>query len=216
MDYQELIGKRFGYWTVMKVGRKENGMQSLVCRCDCGNEGEPQYYALRDGRSKSCGCLQIRVATSHGHCPGKNGSKTYMAWSQMKSRCDNSNHKDYRDYGGRGITYIKEWKRFESFLTDMGEAPAGLTLDRVDNLLGYFPGNCRWADRKTQQNNRRNTVMYTYQGATKPRQIWCDQFNISSYTVSNRLKRGWDIEKALTYPVDLSKSSTRKFLGVQS
>jgi hypothetical protein len=73
----------------------------------------------------------------------------------MWSRCTCTKHNSFKDYGGRGIAICDRWKVFENFLADMGERPAGLTLDRINNDKGYEPGNCRWATRSEQQRNQR-------------------------------------------------------------
>lgn len=81
----------------------------------------------------------------------------YDTWREMRSRCNNPNHRYYINYGGRGITICPEWEDFWVFLTDMGDRPDGLTLDRVNNELGYSAQNCKWSTRKEQTKNRRPT-----------------------------------------------------------
>lgn len=90
---------------------------------------------------------------------GMYGTATYRSWSDMHTRCSNPRFKDFAAYGGRGITVCERWRSFEDFYTDMGERPAGTTLDRIDTNGNYEPGNCRWATQCQQQRNRTNNKL---------------------------------------------------------
>ena len=94
----------------------------------------------------------------HGHkTRADKASPTYRSWKSMKWRCANTAPKDWKHYGARGIAVCPRWaSSFEAFLADMGERPAGKTLDRIDNDKGYEPGNCRWATASEQRRNRRD------------------------------------------------------------
>lgn len=104
-----------------------------------------------------------RDRTKHGHARSRGeqrqGTSTYYIWAAMVQRCTNPNNADWPDYGGRGITVCERWRDFRNFLADMGEHPAGMSIDRVDNNRGYEPGNCRWATGKQQARNSRKVKL---------------------------------------------------------
>ena len=85
------------------------------------------------------------------------GSREFNSWTQMRQRCGNRNHKDYPNYGGRGVVVCDRWQKFEQFYADMGPRPEGTTLERSDVDGNYEPNNCRWATPLEQGRNKRNT-----------------------------------------------------------
>lgn len=126
---------------------------------------------------------------------------TYGVWKNMIQRCTNKNNPAYHNYGARGITVCVRWYKFENFLADMGERPDNLTLDRIDNNLGYYKKNCRWADDTTQARNSRKATHVTIDGETMCIAEWLERCG-TSYTTykKRRSKYGWSMEKALTTP----------------
>lgn len=93
-------------------------------------------------------------ASSYKH--GWAGTPTYATWSSMHSRCTDPRNASYQRYGGRGITVCGPWDDFETFLSDMGERPRGMTLDRINRDGNYEPVNCRWATKAEQEANKSN------------------------------------------------------------
>jgi hypothetical protein len=131
---------------------------------------------------------------------GMSTTKPYRVWLGMKTRCTNPNHKNYLQYGGRGITVCSEWsENFESFynwLLNNGYKE-GLTVDRIDVNGNYEPSNCRLITQTEQTRNKRNNRYVTINGITKPLISWCEYYGISRNTVYDRLYRGLSVYRAL-------------------
>src|SRR3990167_705590 len=89
---------------------------------------------------------------------GDSSSKEYRCWCGIKTRCFNTKHIAYKNYGLRGIGMCERWQcSYGAFLLDVGRAPSEAhSLDRIDGSVGYEPGNIRWATQKEQANNPTN------------------------------------------------------------
>lgn len=198
----DLIRKRFGRLIVIEY----TGRYKYLCQCDCGNKKIIYGYSLKNGDTKSCGCLRIEKtrhkSIKHGHTSKGQKSKIYRIWGEMIQRCTNLNDKGYVNYGGRGITVCERWlKSFENFLEDMGKSPEGYQIDRIDNNKGYYKENCRWVTRKEQCRNRRNNHLITINNETKCISEWSEITGIKPHTILMRLRRGWSPKKTFTIPV---------------
>lgn len=150
------VGIIYGQWTVLSLDTERRWF--ALCRCACGTTREVSKATLNNGTSTSCGCVK-KKRHGHGH-----RSKTYGTWAGMKSRCNNPNHQSYERYGGRGILFAPEWNEFESFLADMGEAPEGANLERIDNNKGYSKDNCVWIEHKKNCQNTRSSKRWHLNG----------------------------------------------------
>lgn len=197
-----MISNKFGRLEVLSLDRREkrnNGryMYYWKCQCDCGRVCLVCTYSLRQGDTKSCGCLALETRTTH------NRSKTriYKIWTCILQRCRDETRRGYKYYGGRGITVCERWYNFELFLQDMGEPAPGLTIERKNNNLGYCPENCCWADRKTQNRNRRNNLMITIDNETKCLVVWLEIYKMSAGTYYRRTGNGMSPMVALTTPI---------------
>lgn len=150
-----------------------------------------EEVALLVGCSKSTvGNVSKSAGRSYQESHGCRNSRTYRIWVQMKNRCLNSKHKDYPSYGGVGITVCKRWTdSFTAFLDDMGNAPDGYSIDRIEGSKGYEPQNCRWADSYTQNNNRNCVKQITYKGKSMNLHRWCKELNLDYSITWNHLYR---------------------------
>lgn len=196
---KDLSGQRFGKLNVLFICGKDGRKYRWFAVCDCGNHTTVTGTAISGGRTKSCGCGVVGSITTH------NMSKTpeWRAWTDMKKRCTKPKNKNYHHYGGRGITVCDRWlESFENFYADMGPRPAGMSIERKKNHLGYSPENCILATHSEQMRNTRKSKMLTFNGVTKNMTTWSEDVGIKSATINARLRRGWSVEKALNTPVD--------------
>lgn len=169
----DMTGKTFGRLKVIKRAPKTKRKEaSWVCRCECGNIAIVLGSNLRNGHTRSCGCLMKETRVENGKkraTHGMFGTRLYEVWHGMKARCYRPSHHHYKSYGGRGITVCDEWnKSFESFAEwanangyDENAKHGECTIDRIDVDGNYEPSNCRFVDMKTQARNKRPQIYKT-------------------------------------------------------
>ena len=197
----DLTGQRFGRWLVLhRCETNVRGKPAWECQCDCGSVYTVSGSDLRCGVSKQCVKCRPR---RHGHIVDGISSPDYRSYMSMKARCTNPNAEGYENYGGRGISVCKRWRRsFQHFLDDMGPRPSlQHSLDRIDNEGNYTPRNCHWATAKQQGRNRRNNRMITHNGQTFCVSDWCEELGLSEDVVRGRLSLGWSMAEIESTPV---------------
>jgi hypothetical protein len=199
----DVAGQKFGRLVVQsraEPARRSNGRlrDRWTCLCECGNTVVVQWDNLRNGHTRSCGCLLSDQPNHVTH--GMRGHRLYYTWACMKHRCLSPNDPRYKDYGGRGITICDAWRdSFAAFVSDMdGSYLDGCTLDRVDNSKGYCKENCKWSTSSEQQNNRRTNCRLTMGSETHTLAEWARKLGVPASRISTRLRRGWAVERALS------------------
>ena len=203
--HRDLTGQNFGRLVVEAFAGKDSiGKVLWFCRCECGGTKTTRAENLSSGSTRSCGCMaqeqREAAAKKRNHDFSRaNNTKEYRAWESMIRRCYDPKHASYARYSAAGIKVCDTWREsFAAFLTCMGKAPNGATLDRIDNSRGYEPGNCRWATMKQQANNRRSNTLLTFNGETLNIQGWSERLGRPKSTITNRIRYGWSVERALT------------------
>lgn len=222
-DQASLIGKRFEYLVVLAfVGKLRQGRDRKYfwrCKCDCGNIKNIPRSNLVSGNSGSCGCKNSWVRglrRSHKESHGRHGPGTteYVSWRKIRERCYNEKCPEYRSYGAVGIKMCDRWNYgengmmgFECFLLDMGRKPSNrFSIDRYPNGAGnYEPGNCRWATAKQQARNINTNVYVEIEGQKKLLIDLSDQYGLPAEAVRKRIRRGWDVKRAVETPLMANK-----------
>lgn len=203
---QELTGRRFGRLVVIRQGkivRREYSYGWMtevywICACDCGAETEVAAKRLRNGQSKSCGCLRVEKSAENFRTHGESKGPEYKSWLHMNERCNNPSSGSFENYGGRGI--LCKFNTFDEFLEHVGKRPSKKhSIDRIDNDGHYEPGNVRWAVKTTQIRNRSNTVHLCYMGSDRPLAEWAEILGLDYGTLNARRLRGWHVAEEILF-----------------
>lgn len=201
----DLTGQKFGKLTVIEYV----GDSKWLCRCECGDYKIVRGKSLRNGSCKSCGCLikefNIKRNTTHN----LSRTRLYRVYAHIKERCINKNCRDYKNYGGRGITICNEWlndfMNFYDWAYDNGYNENAkkfeCTIDRIDANGNYEPKNCRWVNQYIQNKNTRRNLIIEYKNEVHCLKDWCDILNLDYKKILQRIRKNkWSIEKAFTIP----------------
>ena len=180
----------------------------VKCQCHCGNIFEVMLIDLLKKTRYLVSCKKCNDGKNHKFNKKKldelsNGKIKYVLYRMIK-RCYNEKSKDYKWYGGKGITVCEEWlndtNKFVEWALNNGYEK-GLTIDRIDPNGNYEPSNCRWVDMIVQNNNKTNLKKYKYNGEYLSLAQISRLHGIKYRTLLGRINSGWDIEKALNTPV---------------
>ena len=187
----DLTGRRFGKWLVLRRDDNNTKQGYWVCQCDCGRILPVYGGSLVKGKSLSCGCYGSELKrvshTTHGQC----GTPLYNVYHGMLQRCYYKRHIDNKWYIQKGVTVCDEWlSEFEAFYewAIQNGYKRGLSIDRIDNDKGYSPENCRWVTPKEQAQNRSTNLNYTLDGKTQCLKQWAEEFGIKYSTLYYRVR----------------------------
>ena len=190
MKLRNLTGQRFGKLVVIKRSKHEGKGAKWFCKCDCGKETIVFSANLLKKHTMSCGCLKFKKGKNLKH--GYSKTKLGYIYSSIKDRCFREKCKEYKFYGGRGITMCDNWKNnpltFFNWAISNGYKE-GLTIDRIDVNGNYEPSNCRWITRTEQSKNKRTNVFITYKNETHILSEWSKIAGIDYRTIKGRIKK---------------------------
>ncbi len=192
--YNDLTGRLFGRLTAIEPtpSHGKNSAIMWVCKCECGGTAIVRGTDLVNGHTMSCGCYRkMQKAMPNGEM------RLHRIWANMKQRCMNPKTKDYKHYGGRGITVCEKWKdSFEQFFywAMTHGYKDGLTIERKDNDGNYCPENCEWIAANRQHRNTRRNRRFIVQGKEFTLTELCRLYGQPRSTVESRLKKGNGLE----------------------
>lgn len=199
----QLSGMKFGRLRCVKLDSIKKNKAHWFCICSCGNRVVVLGVHLKNGHTRSCGCLHkesiISRSFKHGHSRVGSKTKTYTTWLSMLDRCRNPKNSHFHNYGGRGIKVCERWKSFKKFLEDMGEKPSNnFSLERINNDADYCPENCKWILLSDQAKNTSKNKKIIYKEILYPTIMeLARKFNINHNLIYGYLRRGYTIEETM-------------------
>lgn len=225
VDTNDIVGKTFNAWKVLKRLEKvqDAHKQKYLCECNlCGNVFESFRYDITDDSHKYCGkCFRDHIYEYKKNCNGRTKTRIYRLWQSMKARCYYEKDLSYHNYGGRGIKVCDEWlgkygfENFKNWAFSNGYKEEVLpngknkwTLDRIDVNLNYSPDNCRFITIQDQMNNTRKNVYYDFQGQKLTLTQICRIKGLNINTIENRINNhNWTLDEALNTPIRGKRAS---------
>lgn len=208
VDYMKTMkinkGDQYNCYTIIKEVGRMGKARRVLAECECGTIKEVDFQALKRGTTKSCGCYKFRNQGLQSVKHGLWKHPLYSVWSGAKRRCTNPDDRDFKHYGGRGITFNSKWmnnfKLFYDWAINNGWTE-GLQLDRIENDKGYHPNNCKFSTSKQNCRNKRNNIRISYNGETKTLTEWAIVANMAYSCFWHRYKRGMEIKDIIETPI---------------
>lgn len=205
VDWNKCVGNKYNNLKVLSIyGFDKYNRPIFECLCDCGNKKNISATRVKNGGTKSCGCLQKKKASKLLTIHGLTNTRLHSIWTAMISRCENPKNNRFYSYGSKGIKVCEEWRNdFQSFYewAIANGYSDELSIDRIDVNGNYEPSNCRWATTKEQANNKTTSRLIEYLGETKNAKQWADFFGFNyKYFHENLKKNNWDMESVLNKP----------------
>lgn len=193
-----LQGEVFGAWVVIAKAPNRGIRTAWLCRCVCGVQRDVLAQSLVQGRSTNCGCIGSARRAKSNLKHGLSNSDEYRIHSLMVQRCHNQNCPGFKWYGAKGVRVCAAWRdSFEQFFADMGPRPSkSHSIDRIDNSVGYEPGNCRWATLVEQANNKTTNKRFDFNGETLTLAQAVAKFGGNYSRINGRILRGHSVEDA--------------------
>lgn len=197
-------GQRYGRLVVVDrdvaAGPASRGKRvRWICRCECGTVLSCTGHDLASGDVRSCGCLHRDDLRERHRNHGLVRTGAHSSWAAAKARCYDPKHTAYASYGGRGIQMCERWRNdFRAFLSDMGERPAGTSIDRVNPDGHYEPQNCRWATPETQATNKRRPLP-VWKGEPRRLADIAAEIGVPRTTLGLALRQAGNVEAAVAH-----------------